>query len=72
MKDWLATIGGALIVILAVWLVVTFAPQVLFFLKGIIGVLAGMTGVIFLFFGINGIRAKKKRKGKRLLKHPNR
>ena len=68
MKDWLAAIGGVLIVSLAVWLVVTFAPQVLLFLKGIIGVLAGMTGVIFLFFGIQGIRAKKEEKREKVVK----
>ena len=44
MKNWLMTIGGGLIIVLGVWLVVIFAPQVLFFLEGIVGILAEIAG----------------------------
>jgi len=57
MKNWLIAIGGVLTVILAIWLIVIFAPRVLLFLEGIVGILAGIIGGILLFVGIEGIRS---------------
>ena len=57
-----------LAVALAVWLIVTFAPQVLLLLEGIVGILAGMVGGILLFLGIDAIMAKKGEKKKKAVK----
>ena len=62
MKNWLMTIGGGLIIVLGVWLVVIFAPQVLFFLEGIVGILAGIAGAVILTIGISGVKTKFKEK----------
>ena len=58
MKNWLMTIGGGLIIVLGVWLVVIFAPQVLLFLEGIVGILAGIAGAVILAIGISRVKTK--------------
>lgn len=56
MRKWLKVIGGAAIAAFGIWLIVIFAPQVLFFLEGIVGILAGVTGGVILFIGISELR----------------
>jgi hypothetical protein len=60
MKNWLMAIGGGLALIVGVWLIVFFAPRVLVFLEGIVGILAGGVGGVLLFIGIDGIKTDRK------------
>ena len=62
MKNWLMTIGGGVIIVVAIWLIVIFAPRVLFFLEGIVGILAGIVGGVILTIGISGIKTKVEEK----------
>lgn len=57
MKNWLFAIGGGVIIGAAVWLIVIFAPQVLLFLEGIVGIAAGVVGGIVLVIGVSGVRS---------------
>ena|GEM_PF-1093425 len=68
MKNWLMAVGGGLIIVLAVWLIVIFAPQVLFFLEGIVGILAGIAGGIILAIGISGVKTKLEEKREEKMK----
>jgi len=56
MKKWPMVIGGAICTVVGIWLIVIFAPQVLLFLEGIVGILAGAVGGVILFIGINELK----------------
>ncbi|MBE0479271.1 hypothetical protein IBX65_09205 [Candidatus Aerophobetes bacterium] len=56
MKNWLMAIGGGAIIVVAIWLIVIFAPQVLVFLKGIVGIAAGIAGGALLAIGAGGVK----------------
>ena len=56
MKKWLKIIGGAVIVLVGIWLIVIFAPRVLTFLEGIVGIAAGAVGGIILAIGISELK----------------
>ena len=56
MKKWLKIIGGAVIVAGGIWLIVIFAPRVLTFLEGIVGIAAGAVGGIILAIGISELK----------------
>jgi len=56
MKKWLMVIGGAICTVIGIWLIVIFAPQVLLFLEGIVGILAGAVGGVILFIGISELK----------------
>ena len=47
-----------MLIAFAVWLIVIFAPRVLFFLEGIVGIIAGIVGGVILTIGISGIKTK--------------
>jgi len=59
MKKWMMVLGGVVLVIVAIILIVIFAGQVLEFLQGIVGILAGLAGAILLFIGVSDIRADR-------------
>jgi threonine/homoserine/homoserine lactone efflux protein len=65
MKNWLMAVGGALALILGIWLIVFFAPRVLVFLESIVGILAGIAGGVLLFLGIDGIKTQRAEKGEK-------
>jgi len=56
MRKWLKVIGGTTITVVGIWLIVIFASQVLLFLEGIVGILAGVVGGVVLFIGISELR----------------
>ncbi|MCD6231954.1 hypothetical protein J7K28_04925 [Candidatus Aerophobetes bacterium] len=56
MKKWLEVIGGAIAVVIGIWLIVIFAPQVLTFLEGIVGIAVGGIGGIVLAIGISELK----------------
>jgi len=60
MKSYLMAIRGALVLALGIWLIVFFAPRVLIFLEGIMGILARIVGGILFFVGIDGIKTAVK------------
>ncbi|NQS90050.1 hypothetical protein HQ584_09695 [Patescibacteria group bacterium] len=68
MKNWLMAIGGGLIIVVAICLIVIFAPQVLLFLEGIVGILVGIAGGIILAIGISGVKARFEEKRKEKIK----
>jgi len=53
MKKWLKIIGGGVVLAVGIWLIVIFAPRVLTFLEGIVGIAAGTVGGIVLAIGIS-------------------
>lgn len=56
MNKWLMVLGGAASTAVGIWLIVFFAPQVLLFLQGVVGILAGLIGAVVLFIGISELR----------------
>lgn len=56
MKKWLKIIGGAIATVVGIWLIVIFAPRVLIFLEGIVGIAAAVVGVIILAVGISELK----------------
>jgi len=56
MKKWLKIVGGAVATAVGIWLVVLFAPKVLVFLEGIVGIAVAMVGLIILAIGISEIK----------------
>ena len=56
MKKWLKIVGGAVATAVGIWLIVLFAPKVLVFLEGIVGVAVAMVGLIILAIGISEIK----------------
>jgi len=58
MKKWLMIIGGVIAVIVGIWLIVIFAPRVLTFLEGIVGIVVVAVGGIVLVIGISELKEK--------------
>lgn len=56
MKKWLKIVGGAVATAVGIWLVVLFAPKVLVFLEGIVGIAVALVGLIILAIGISEIK----------------
>jgi len=56
MKKWLKIVGGAVATAVGIWLIVLFAPEVLVFVEGIIGIGVAMIGLIILAIGISEIK----------------
>ena len=56
MKKWLKILGGAVATAVGIWLIVIFAPMVLIFLQGIVGIAAALVGLIILAIGISEIK----------------
>jgi len=56
MKKWLKIVGGAVATAVGIWLVVLFAPKVLVFLEGIVGIAVAIVGLIILAIGISEIK----------------
>ncbi len=56
MKKWLKILGGAVATAVGIWLIVIFAPMVLFFLQGIVGIAAALVGLIILAIGISELK----------------
>jgi len=56
MKKWLKIIGGGVVLAVGIWLIVIFAPRVLTFLEGIVGIAAGTVGGIVLTIGISELK----------------
>jgi len=56
MKKWLKIIGGAIATVVGIWLIVIFAPRVLLFLEGIVGIAVAVVGVIILAIGISELK----------------
>ena len=56
MKKWLKILGGAVATAVGIWLIVIFAPMVLIFLEGIVGIAAALVGLIILAIGISEIK----------------
>jgi hypothetical protein len=56
MKKWLKIVGGAVATAVGIWLVVLFAPKVLVFLEGIVGIAVALIGLIILAIGISEIK----------------
>lgn len=56
MKRWLKIIGGAVATAIGIWLIVIFAPQVLRFLQGIVGIAAAGVGLVILAIGISELK----------------
>jgi len=56
MKKWLKIVGGAVATAIGIWLIVLFAPKVLIFLQGIVGIAAACVGIIILAIGISEIK----------------
>jgi len=65
MKNWLMLVGGGLIVAVAVWLIIFFAPQVLLFLEGIAGIIAVIIGGVILAIGVSGVKTNLEEKKQR-------
>ena len=61
MSKWLKVVGGTLGMAAGVWLIVTFAWEILYLLKGIVGILLGIIGVVVLFIGITEFRESFKK-----------
>ena len=58
MKKWLMIIGGAIAVIVGIWLIIVFAPRVLTLLQSIVGIVVGAVGGIVLVIGISELKEK--------------
>jgi len=56
MKKWLKIIGGALATAVGIWLIVLFAPTVLIFLQGIVGIAVSAVGLIILAIGVSEVK----------------
>jgi len=56
MKKWLKIVGGAVATAVGIWLIVLFAPEVLVFVEGIVGISVAMIGLIILAIGISEIK----------------
>jgi len=56
MKKWLKVVGGAVATAVGIWLIVIFAPRVLVFLEGIVGVAVAIVGVVVLAIGISELK----------------
>jgi len=56
MKKWLKIVGGAVATAVGIWLIVLFAPRVLVFLEGIVGIAVALIGLIILAIGISEIK----------------
>jgi len=56
MKKWLKILGGAAATAVGIWLIVIFAPKVLIFLEGIVGIAAAFVGLIILAIGISELK----------------
>ncbi|MFQ5835400.1 MAG: hypothetical protein ACE5HR_05715 [bacterium] len=56
MKKWLKILGGAVATAVGIWLIVIFAPMVLIFLQGIVGIAAALVGLIILAIGISELK----------------
>jgi hypothetical protein len=56
MKKWLKILGGAVATAIGIWLIVIFAPKVLIFLQGIVGIAAALVGLIILAIGISELK----------------
>ncbi len=56
MKKWLKILGGAVATTVGIWLIVIFAPMVLIFLEGIVGIAAALVGLIILAIGISELK----------------
>jgi len=56
MKKWLKIVGGAVATAAGIWLIVLFAPQVLVFVEGIVGISVALIGLIILAIGISEIK----------------
>ncbi len=56
MKKWLKILGGAVATAVGIWLIVIFAPMVLTFLEGIVGIAAALVGLIILAIGISELK----------------
>ncbi len=56
MKKWLKIIGGAVATAVGIWLIVIFAPRVLVFLEGIVGIVVAAIGLIILAIGVSEVK----------------
>jgi len=56
MKKWLKIIGGVVATVVGIWLIVIFAPEVLIFLEGIVGIAAALVGLVVLAIGISELK----------------
>jgi len=56
MKKWLKILGGAVATAVGICLIVIFAPKVLIFLEGIVGIAAALVGLIILAIGISELK----------------
>jgi len=56
MKKWLKIIGGAVATAVGIWLIVVFAPRVLVFLEGIVGIVVAAIGLIILAIGVSEVK----------------
>lgn len=56
MKKWLKIVGGAVATAAGIWLIVLFAPKVLIFVEGIVGIGVALIGLIILAIGISEIK----------------
>jgi len=56
MKKWLKIVGGAAATAAGIWLIVLFAPKVLVFVEGIVGIGVALIGLIILAIGISEIK----------------
>ncbi len=56
MKKWLKIVGGAIATVIGIWLIVIFAPRVLFFLEGIVGIAVAIIGLVILAIGISELK----------------
>ena len=56
MRKWLKIVGGAVATAVGIWLIILFAPEVLVFILGIVGIMAVLVGLIILAIGISEIK----------------
>ena len=56
MKKWLKIVGGAVATAVGILLIVLFAPKVLVFMEGIVGIAVAMVGLIILAIGFSEIK----------------
>jgi len=56
LKNFLVAIGGGVILGVGIFLIVVFSSQVLLFLEGVVGILAGIAGGIILAIGASGVK----------------
>ena len=56
MGKWLKIVGGALATAVGIGLLVLFAPEVLVFLKGVVGIGVALVGLVILAIGISEIK----------------